>query len=720
MMPLRIGRPRLGLRARLGLVCFLLVLVPSLGAAELIVQGYEARATADARERALGGLDAAAGLIDQERIRALSNAESAAGRLGRSAQDGSSEELVRVVSQTRAALRTTLVAVVDGGGRTLASDSASNLPFGSHGEVRAALQGRSAAGLQERASGIAVQAAAPLRIDGEILPGAAVVAQNLDDGFLNGGLRLSGLEMALVQNGRLVAASRGLRRSFAFASDQSLDVDLLGQPGDTFKRTRFGSETFFLAARAVMAGNRELGTLLVGRSADAVAEDARQARLLTYGAGLFGAAAAGLAGALVGGWLAQRLRALAQRARLIARDGAGPMAPSRGEPWGEVGRALEEADQAVAKRLAELRFRAERLEAVLASVAEGVIVADERRRVVLVNPAARALLSLPAGGEDQALALLSDDTGRVGAEGRPPVVGAPVFAPLLRPSAGSGDPGAQSLAPLRTANERVIRSYSASVQDEAGRLLGTVTVLRDATREQELDRLKSEFLTVVSHELQTPLTALKGALELVAEDDDGRLSRVQRRFLGTMGRNCERLVGLVGDLLDLSRLEAGGVELDPRPLDTPSVVRGAVASLANLFEARGIAVSLDLPEDLPPLRGDRRRVDQILTNLLGNAAKYTPRGGRVEVAAWSVDGRVALAVTDSGPGIPDAERDMVFDKFYRGRDASRRGDGGSGLGLAIARSLVDLHGGSIAVESGTGTLRGARFVVELPRAVGEE
>jgi signal transduction histidine kinase len=175
---------------------------------------------------------------------------------------------------------------------------------------------------------------------------------------------------------------------------------------------------------------------------------------------------------------------------------------------------------------------------------------------------------------------------------------------------------------------------------------------------------------------------------------------------------------VVGDLLDLSRLEAGRVELEPQPLDTPSLVRGALAAVNDLFEARGTALRVNVPDSVPPILGDRRRVEQILTNLLSNAAKYTPSGGVVEVAASTNNGHVRLSVADNGPGVPESEREIVFDKFYRGREGRQRGEAGSGLGLAIVRSLVDLHGGSIRVEESPP--RGARFIVELPRAGDEE
>ena len=650
---LSMPRPRLRLRLNLGLICALLVLLPAVLGAELVVRAYERRSVDDVRSRANTGLDSLTGLFDQERIRTLDNAEVAAERLGPAvAAETPADDLVKAAADTRANfLRTTsLVALVDGGGHTLASDPASNLPFGTQGDVKTALQGKLSAGWQERGF-LAIEATAPLR-DGRPEPGAVVVAVNVDDGFLSTGLKLTGLEMGVVttqpnQPARIVAASRGLRRSISFTGDSTADAVLIGKPGDSFERAVVGADAYFLAARGIVVGNnRQIGTMLVGVPVQPIDEAVAQVRLLALAAAGLGSVGAGLAGGLVGRQMARRVRSLT----------------------GGI------------ERLEQARDRAEHLHAVLASLSEGVIVANAERRVVLVNPAARALLSLPARGEEQALGLFTEE--------------------------------------LLPASERVIRSYSAPVRDEAGQVVGTVTVLRDATRDQEVDRLKSEFLTVVSHELQTPLTAIKGALELVLDDDTGQLSRVQRRFLETIDRNSTRLVGLVGDLLDLSRLEAGRVELEPQPLDTPSLVRGALAAVSNLFEARGTALRLDVPESVPPILGDRRRVEQILTNLLANAAKYTPAGGVVEVAAYSVNGHVSLSVADNGPGVPEAERDIVFDKFYRGRYAQQHGEAGSGLGLAIVKSLVDLHGGSVRIEDSVP--RGARFVVELPRATEEE
>lgn len=630
--------------AGLGILCALLVLVPAVIGAELAVRDYERRVDDDVQMRTKVGLDSLTALFDAERMRTVNNAEVAGERLGPLvAADTFPDDLLKAVNDVRLnALRSTsLLAVVDGKGRTLASDPASNVPFGTLGDVKSALQGKIAAGWQER-NFLVLEAASPLRNTGP-MPGAVVVATNIDDGFLIMAQRLTGLEMALVTNGHIVSASRDVRGAIAFTGDSTADADLIGRPTDTFKRTRAGNESFFFSARTISpSGGRPIGTILAGVPAQPVDDAINQVRILALAAAVLGGLGAGVVGAVLGLGMTRRVR------------------------------QLESAE----RRLTQTRGRVEQLQAVLASMSEGIIVADADRRVTLVNPAARGLLSLPARGEDEEPQLLTDE--------------------------------------LVPASERVIRSYSAPVRDDFGQVIGTVTVLRDATRDQELDRLKSEFLTVVSHELQTPLTAIKGALELVMDDDTGQLSKVQRRFLETIERNSTRLIGLVGDLLDLSRLEAGRVELEQQPLDTRGLVRGAVAAVSNLFDARGTQLQVEVPESVPPILGDRRRIEQILTNLLANAAKYTPPGGTVQVAADSENGHVWLSVADNGPGVPASERDIIFDKFYRGRDATKRSEPGSGLGLAIVKSLVELHGGFVRIEESAP--RGARFVVVLPRA----
>ncbi|MFN8524149.1 MAG: ATP-binding protein [Chloroflexota bacterium] len=681
---------RLGFRAWLALCCGMPVLLVGLGAAELGARAYQARLVDDARQRTLGGLDEMAALVELERVRVSNAAEVAGVRLGPliQGQEASPEELLRQIGQVRTALRASLIAVVDSGGRVVASDPASNLPFGNQFDARQAQQGRVSSSVQDRNPGIVLQAAAPVRVAGGATAGVALVVQNVDDQFLTNAMRISGLDYAVGQNGRVVAASRGARRTIAIAGDQTLEPELVGQPGDIFREGRIGSDRHLIAARAIQSGDRrDLATLLVTEPWEPISAGTWRVRTSGTAAAVSGALISSAVGALIGARLSGAARA---RATAIAALGSGPPAPmagARSGAWSDLDASIKEADERLWAQLDERKTLADGLSAVMDSLSEGVIVADEARHVMLINSAARGLLSLPIGGEDGALA-------------------------ALVPADAAGGAVAGELA----VSERVIRGYSAPVLAPDGRPLGSVTVLRDATREQEVDRLKSEFLATVSHELQTPLTAVKGALELVLDDETGSLSRVQRRFLDTINRNCERLIGLVGDLLDVSRLEAGKVQLEMRPLSMPALVRDLVATLTNVFESRGVRLDVRVADGLPPLLGDRRRVEQILTNLLSNAARHTPRGGRVTVEASAANGHVLLSVADSGPGIPSDDREHVFEKFYRGRDSRPGGEPGTGLGLAIAKSLADLHGGTISLEPSSEELPGAHFVVRLPRA----
>jgi two-component system phosphate regulon sensor histidine kinase PhoR len=311
----------------------------------------------------------------------------------------------------------------------------------------------------------------------------------------------------------------------------------------------------------------------------------------------------------------------------------------------------------------------------------GVVVSDTGGHVELINPTARQLLGIEAA-----------------------VPALPVPVPADR-----GD-GQQ----IQAVNGRVLNAISTAITRRDGQVAGLVTVLDDLTRERELERVRSDFLSVVSHELRTPLTAIKGSLDLLLDGEAGDLDRLQQRFLHTARRNTERLIALVNDLLDLSRLEAGQVRLNLNPADVRRIVDDVVVSLSTLFDGKRQEVSVEAPSRPLLALADRRRLEQVLTNLLANAAIYTPEEGHIWVSATAAESEAVLTVRDSGPGIAREDREHLFEKFYRGGNALTRQDGGTGLGLAIVKSLVELHHGTINVESEPGN--GATFIVRLPLA----
>jgi signal transduction histidine kinase len=229
---------------------------------------------------------------------------------------------------------------------------------------------------------------------------------------------------------------------------------------------------------------------------------------------------------------------------------------------------------------------------------------------------------------------------------------------------------------------------------------------------RELDRMKDEFIALVSHELRTPLTSITGYLELLEDEDAGELSEGQRRFVGVMHRNAQRLLHLVGDLLFLAGLQAGKLAVEQRQVDLAGLARSRMADAMPQAEARHIAMTL-LARPAPPVLGDELRLAQLLDNLLSNAIKFTPAGGRVIVTVGTEGERAALDVTDTGIGIPAGDQPHIFERFFRAESATSQAIPGTGLGLTISKAIVEAHGGTIAVSSGTGTGTGTRVRVRL-------
>jgi signal transduction histidine kinase len=266
--------------------------------------------------------------------------------------------------------------------------------------------------------------------------------------------------------------------------------------------------------------------------------------------------------------------------------------------------------------------------------------------------------------------------------------------------------------------------------DEAGQIIGTFGISRDVTaqvsadnmlarqaselsaqneRLRELDRLKDEFIAAVSHELRTPLTSIIGHIELLKEEGvDGPNTG---RFAEVIGRNAEQLLRLVGDLLFLSRMRSGKLALELQGIDLAEIAAEAVAEVRPDARLKHIDMVL-FAAPVPPFAADPGRIAQLLGSLLSNAVKFTGDGGRVEVRTAVADGQAVLTVADTGMGIPAADLERIFERFYRTAAATRQVITGTGLGLAIARAIADAHNGAITAQSTEG--QGSTFTVRLP------
>ncbi len=234
------------------------------------------------------------------------------------------------------------------------------------------------------------------------------------------------------------------------------------------------------------------------------------------------------------------------------------------------------------------------------------------------------------------------------------------------------------------------------------------------TELHHVDDLKSQFIEVAAHELRSPLTTLSGFLEMLLEELPGPLTSEQRHYLGVMDESARRLQAIIDELLELTRIDAGRLQLTLQPIDIVHLAQDVVTYFEPQIAARNLQLSVDSAPSLPLALCDPKRSAQILGNLIGNAVKYTPRGGHIDIRIRrAVEPYfVELAVEDDGIGIPQEDQGRIFDRFFRARTAAQTDAPGSGLGLSITRSLVELHGGQVWFESEVG--KGSTFHVTLP------
>ena len=246
--------------------------------------------------------------------------------------------------------------------------------------------------------------------------------------------------------------------------------------------------------------------------------------------------------------------------------------------------------------------------------------------------------------------------------------------------------------------------------------LGTVSIFRDITHQIEVDRLKSEFVATVSHELRTPMTSIRGYVDILLMGAAGELNDQQSNFLGFVQNNTERLNILVNDLLEVSRIEAGKVNLSLQQVDPAALAEEVIAEFRQSVsdEGRSLPINLVHPEQPLAIYGDAERLRQVLQNLLSNAFQYTHDGGTIQVTVELDGDFVKLAINDTGVGIEPGDQERVFERFYRGEDPLVLASAGTGLGLSIVRYLIELHGGQIWVNSTGKSGEGSTFAFTLP------
>lgn len=350
-------------------------------------------------------------------------------------------------------------------------------------------------------------------------------------------------------------------------------------------------------------------------------------------------------------------------------------------------------------------------EAILRAIGEGVVEVDGRQRVLYVNPAGLQILSRP----------------------ELELIGSPL-TDILTPDHRTTLQ--EAVARLRASPDKTGDAVSLRYRDRVLRIAfawimpddpesGFFMIMQDITdlarkieelstlnaRLQELERLRSEFLAMVSHDLHTPLTAIKGSMEVLLHEGVG--IELSRELLGIAQKNTDRLFRMVSDILDLARIEAGRFEIRREPFDVVVGLRGTIDRLRRLAQDRQISLTLQAPDGLPQVPADGLRMDQVFSNLLSNALKFTPRGGQIGVTVQELPAELLVQIRDSGLGIPAEHLDRIFDRFYRVPLPAEEKVEGTGLGLSICKAIVEEHGGRIWVESAVG--KGSTFSFTLPK-----
>ena len=497
------------------------------------------------------------------------------------------------------------------------------------------------------------------------------------DGRVLADSSLSGPELAAVENHahrpEVMAALRGEAGS-AVRHSATVDVELL------------------YAAVPIRHEGRVLGVSRVAYPLYGIEEQAQEvARSVVLALAVAFAVAVALA-VLLSAPLAGRLREMMESARRFAAgDLAARTRLARRDEIGELARILDRSADQLQARLNELAGERARTETILSAIESGLLAVDHRGTVILANESLRRTLDLPdAVGRHYVEVIRHPDVGRA-------------LEAVLR--TGRTQAGEVRIHHLR----RVYALHAGPFPGQEGMPHGAVLTFQDVTERRRVDEVRRDFVANASHELRTPLTSIRGFVEAL---EDGALENAatSRRFLEKIRTHADRMAALVSDLLELSRLESGERPPHWERVAADEVVDEVVGGLSALAAAKQIEVVTDVA--VPAVETDRDRLRGVLENLVENALKYTPVGGRVTVSARPEGDVAVFEVADDGPGIAAEHLPRIFERFYRVDKARSRELGGTGLGLSIVKHLVESLGGAVSVSSEPG--RVSRFVVRLP------
>lgn len=525
--------------------------------------------------------------------------------------------------------------------------------------------------------------------------------------------RRTGVEITVVDaEARVLGSSRtALYQPGMLLASEEITQALLGGLGEMQVRDPDSGQRRLLVSLPLRSGGSIVGAVQLGASLEDIFGTLADIRRILLTAGGVSLAVTATVAFALARTITGPIREITSRAAQIAMGDFDQHIEVRSaDEIGQLASMFNYLSRRLKDTLQEISDEKSRMEAIITYMADGLVALDHRSHVILVNPAAAAMLGLT----DMSL------VGRHPDEVLPELGLGEVLPEVLR----EGAPVSRVLH-LPGPSGRVLRGDFAPLRSKTHRASGIVVVLHDVTEQDRLNRMQREFVANVSHELKTPLTTIKSYIETLLDGVHAE-PELANRFLGIVHAETNRMVRLVRDLLRLSELDSRAARWELGPLDVVHSVDGTLARLQVQADDKGIKMSRHADRDVPAAWADADKLDQVLLNVLTNAIEYTPAGGEVHVrigsegpppAAGQPGGFVVIAVQDSGPGIPAEDVPRLFERFYRVDKARTRRSGGTGLGLAIAREIVEALGGQIRVDSTLG--KGTTVTIALPVAGGE-
>jgi PAS domain S-box-containing protein len=375
------------------------------------------------------------------------------------------------------------------------------------------------------------------------------------------------------------------------------------------------------------------------------------------------------------------------------------------ESYSALEQKVTERTQALNQKVHELATAKAKDEAILGSIGEGLVVTDKDGIILLLNEVATQMMELGPG----IVAGMSIDAWQVYDENDTtlPIENRPVQQALSTREKVIRD----AVVVTPEGSKRTL-SVTATPVMQDGAVIGVIQIIRDKTKEKEVDRMKTEFISLASHQLRTPLSAIRWFSEMLMSGDAGDLSADQKDFAKNIYDSTERMIELVSSLLNISRIESGRIIIDPKPTELKVLVGGIVNDLKAKIEERQQNLIISVHEGLPKVNIDPRLIGQVYLNLLTNAIKYTPKGGEISVFISRKGDDIISQVTDNGYGIPKEQQAKMFQKFFRATNIVKKETDGTGLGMYLIKSIVDSSGGKIWFESEED--KGTTFWFSLP------